>query len=61
MAQKYTSPVARDRMAKGKCPECGATVGMHDGLGGPFLCTLTDTGVAQRIAEFNKGKETQNG
>lgn len=54
MAQRYKDVKARHRMHRGRCPECGAPPGMHDGLGGPHGCTLTDNGVAERIAEYKK-------
>lgn len=50
-AQRYTNPVALERMSKGLCPECGASPDDHGGLGGA-RCSLTDNGVAQRIAQY---------
>lgn len=49
--QRYTHPLALERMAKGRCPECGNPVEDHGGRGGPG-CTLTDNGVAQRIHDY---------
>lgn len=51
-AQRYTSPVARECMAAGNCPECGEPPSAHTGWGGPHGCTLTDNGVADRIAQY---------
>jgi len=49
--QRYTQPLAQKRMAAGNCPECGEPPGAHTGWGGPG-CSLTDNGVAGRIAQF---------
>jgi uncharacterized Zn finger protein (UPF0148 family) len=51
-AQRYTDPVARQRMAAGRCPECGREMFEHTGWGGPAGCSLTDNGVAERIAQY---------
>lgn len=51
MAQSYSDPTARRRMRKGLCPECGGTPSAHDGWGGAG-CSLTDNGVADRIAQY---------
>lgn len=51
MAQTYADPQARQRMDYGLCPECGHPVDRHAGAGGPN-CSLTDNGVAQRIAAY---------
>lgn len=50
--QRYTDPHARERMEKGKCPECGGLPSHHDGGGGPRGCGLTDNGVALRLAVY---------
>ena len=55
-AQRYTSPVACERMAAGNCPECGEPPSAHTGWGG---CSLTDGGVAGRIAQYQADQETQ--
>jgi hypothetical protein len=55
--QRYTDPVAVARLKAARCPECGHGIGMHDGWGGPDGCTLTDTGVAGRIHQFNQDQE----
>jgi len=57
MAQRYTSPAARERMAAGKCPECGEPPSAHTGWGGLHGCTLTDGGVAERIAQYQTGEK----
>ncbi len=51
------SEVAKGRMDKNGCPECGAPVSAHDGWGGPSGCTLTDNGVAQRIHDHQKAQQ----
>lgn len=51
MAQKYTDELAVARLENGNCPECGDPQTSHDGAGGAN-CTLTDNGVAQRLAEY---------
>jgi hypothetical protein len=51
MAQTYTNPTAIERMREGNCPECGGPPFRHDGWGGPRGCSLTDNGVADRIAQ----------
>lgn len=64
MGQQYPlRSTAAARLARGVCPECGAPVGMHDGLGGPHGCTLTDNGVAQRIHDYKKSlkEDKKNG
>jgi hypothetical protein len=50
MAQGYIDPIAVERMRAGNCPECGRPGGEHDGAGGPGWCSLTDWGVAGRVA-----------
>jgi hypothetical protein len=52
-AQHYDSQVARERMSRGRCPECGGEVDDHGGLGGPG-CSLTDNGVFQRIEQYRR-------
>jgi hypothetical protein len=55
--QRYTDdPVALERLSAGQCPECGRPVDEHGGAGGPYGCTLTDTGVAGRIYQYNLDK-----
>jgi hypothetical protein len=48
--QTYTDPRALERLRNGQCPECGGTTYAHGGWGGPRGCSLTDNGVAHRIA-----------
>lgn len=52
-AQRYTHPVACERMSNDQCPECGTGVEEHSGWGGPG-CTLTDNGVAERIHQYRQ-------
>jgi hypothetical protein len=49
--QRYTDRRARQRLATGRCPECGHQPWRHDGGGGPG-CSLTDNGVALRLAVY---------
>lgn len=56
MAQRYASRTARERMAKGLCPECGGKASEHAGWGSPG-CSLTDSGVADRIAQFRDDED----
>jgi hypothetical protein len=57
MTQRYTQPLALQRMDEGKCPECGNSLDVHGGWGGPG-CSLTDNGVASRISAYEKDKTT---
>lgn len=54
MAQRYTQPLALERLAAKSCPECGYRIYEHDGWGGPNGCSLTDNGVAQRIYDYEQ-------
>jgi hypothetical protein len=56
MAQRYTDLRALDRMDRGLCPECGGTVTQHTGWGRGD-CSLTDNGVAERVAQFHRDRE----
>lgn len=58
MAQRYSDPRAHTRMARGVCPECGDPADAHGGWGGP-RCSLTDTGVAQRVHQYEQDLLTQ--
>lgn len=49
MTQMYTDPRALLRLDRGQCPECGYPAESHGGWGGPWGCSLTDNGVAQRV------------
>lgn len=48
----YATPAGR--MNADRCPECAYPARAHDGWGGPNGCTLTDNGVAQRIATHRR-------
>lgn len=54
--QTYTDPVALARMERKECPECGQPGSAHNGAGGPG-CSLTDYGVAGRIATYNAARD----
>jgi hypothetical protein len=56
-AQSYDGATPLARMSDGRCPECGGYPQEHDGWGGPNGCTLTDNGVAQRIAQYRKAQD----
>jgi hypothetical protein len=50
MAQRYTNPIALDRMKDGLCPECARAPEQHTG---PMSdCTLTEHGVHERIMQW---------
>ena len=51
MAQRYTDPTALHRLSLGLCPECGHGTDEHGGSGGPG-CTLTDSGLAERLYQY---------
>jgi hypothetical protein len=55
-AQRYSSPVALERMEQGRCPECGCYPSDHSGWG-TGRCSLTDSGAAARIGQYRKDKE----
>lgn len=55
MAQHYSQPVARERMAHNLCPECGGPVATHSNdlrFWMPRACDLTAVGVEDRIAQY---------
>ena len=52
-AQRYTNPTALERMSRGQCPECMCEPADHTGLG-LAKCSLTDTGVAARIDQYER-------
>ena len=65
-AQRYTSPVACERMAAGNCPECGEPAEGHvndQRFWIPRACDLLPHGVTGRIAQYQAdqalGTETQ--
>lgn len=54
MTQRYTHPVALERMSHNLCPECGGPPLMHSGdlrFWIPRSCDLTPVGVEERIAQ----------
>jgi hypothetical protein len=56
VAQRYTGAVQLQRMAEGKCPECGVLpdeAGAHGGLS----CGLTALGAAARIHQYRRDQE----
>lgn len=57
MAQRYHSEIARERMAAGKCPECGQPAEAHSPdnrfwIPRPFDCSLLPVGVTERIEQY---------
>lgn len=56
--QTHTSPLAIERMADGRCPECGGQVVEHSGWGAPRGCSLTDNGAAARLHQFQHDQTT---
>ncbi len=55
MAQRYTSPASRERMAAGTCPECGKPAEAHSGdprFWIPRACDLLPHGVTERIGQY---------
>lgn len=57
MAQRYTSPVAHERMAKRMCPECGEPPEAHSTerrfwMRDPLSCSLRPDGVTDRINQY---------
>ena len=57
MAQRYTQPLALDRMKQGLCPECGLPPDTH--LDDPRFwiprdCDLLRDGVADRLAQYQR-------
>jgi hypothetical protein len=55
MAQRYSSPVARGRMAAGLCPECGDSPRTHSAdprFWVPRRCDLTPVGVVERVQQY---------
>jgi hypothetical protein len=56
--QRYTDPIAQQRMSKGLCPECGRPGDEHSGWGFGS-CLLTDTGVAGRIWQYRQDEQEE--
>ena len=53
--QRYTHPVAHERMSHDLCPECGDPVATHSNdqrFWIPRACDLTAQGVTDRIAAY---------
>ena len=53
--QRYSSPVARERMGRGRCPECGEPPEHHlDDIRFwiPRSCSLLTRGVIDRIDQY---------
>lgn len=62
MAQSYPQLVARERMSRGLCPECGQPPATHSNdlrFWMPRACDLTQTGVVDRIDQYRT--ETNDG
>lgn len=63
MAQRYTHPVALERMAAGNCPECGETPGNHSASVQfwvrPAGCSLIPAGVRERIEQYQEDLTTR--
>lgn len=62
MAQRYTNPIARTRMSRGQCPECGEAPDRHldsTAFWLPRTCDLTRTGVIDRIDTFEADDATR--
>lgn len=62
MSQRYVTPLAQERMADGKCPECGTAPETHDNdprfwvrLG----CDLLPHGVVERIEQYRADRAGQ--
>jgi len=54
-AQRYSSSVARERMGRGECPECGETPAAHSNdprFWIPRSCDLLERGVTERVAQY---------
>lgn len=53
--QRYTSPIAQERMEAGTCPECGKPAEAHSGASEfwlrPIGCDLLPHSVEDRIAQ----------
>jgi hypothetical protein len=61
VSQRYTSPVAVERMEQGRCPECGGEPFVHGNeqrfwMRGPG-CDLLDRGVQARIDQYRRDLE----
>jgi hypothetical protein len=60
MSQRYSAPVALERMRLGNCPECGAAPDDHSHAIEFWLrpggCDLLPIGVTDRIARFEQDR-----
>ena len=60
-AQRYTQPVARERMSRNLCPECGESAEAHSRIAtisAMFApCSLLAHGVADRIEQYRTDEE----
>jgi hypothetical protein len=57
MAQRYSTPTDRGRMANGLCPECGESSREHiddPRFWIPRRCDLTPAGVVDRINQYER-------
>lgn len=54
MTQRYTDPVALDRMADNMCPECNKPAAFHNGA---TDCSLREDGVLDRIRQYHADLE----
>lgn len=55
MTQRYSDPVAQERMSMGLCPECGEPPESHlNDLLFFAPCSLREDGVRERVAEFDE-------
>lgn len=64
MAQRYTSPAARERMAGGMCPECGESPEAHlydPRFWLPRRCDLLPHGVTERIGQYHADQAGEEG
>lgn len=54
--ERYTQPLALERMSEGRCPECGDLPGQHINhnafWAGPIDCFLREDGVRNRIDQY---------
>lgn len=56
LAQRYDHPTARERMASGRCPECGEHDFAHSSdprFWIPRRCDLLPAGVTERIGQYD--------
>jgi hypothetical protein len=61
-AQRYTAPLAHERMDAGLCPECGGTASNHlddNRFWLPRTCDLLPRGVEERVLQYRADKEAE--